>query len=261
MRDLQKLVGGLSKSGALSGFLGGVAGGGLTSMVTSKRGRKTGGKVLKYGALAAVGGVAWKAYQSYSAKNQGQGQANQQGHQQGHYQPQSHQPQNHQPQTYNQTGQLASDTYTPDPRRANAAPGSRFDFTPASLPQESFEEVADENNESGQLILMRAMIAAAFADGHIDETERQKIFAQVESMDLSVHEKAMLFDELRKPMSLSALVAEVPNAQTGIEVYAASASAIDLTQAASEQYLQSLANQLCLPNELVTNIHQQLQSA
>lgn len=259
MRDLQKLVGGLSKSGALSGFLGGVAGGGLTSMMTSKKGRKTGGKVLKYGALAAVGGVAWKAYQSYSANNQGN--ANQQGQSQGQYQPQNQQPQTrNQPQTYDHSGQLAADTYTPDPRRVNAVPGSRFDFTPAALPQQSFEQVADENNESGQLILMRAMIAAAFADGHIDETERQKIFAQVETMDLSVHEKAMLFDELRKPMSLPALVAEVPDAQTGIEVYAASASAIDLSQPASQDYLQSLANQLCLPSELVGSIHQQLQS-
>ena len=52
---------------------------------------------------------------------------------------------------------------------------------------------------------MRAMIAAAYADGHIDETERQ-IFAQVETMQLSVQEKAMLFDELRKPMQLSELL-------------------------------------------------------
>ena len=249
--SLQKLVGGLSKSGAMSGFLGGVAGGGLTSMVTSKGGRKTGKKVLKYGALAAVGGLAWKAYQQYSSNQQS-------GNQQGQFQGNANQ---QQPQAHHRSAQMTSDTYTPDPRRLNAVPGSRFDFTPAALPQESFEHVADDNNESGQLILMRAMIAAAFADGHIDENERQKIFAQVETMDLSVQEKAMLFDELRKPMSLSALVAEVPDAQTGIEVYAASASAIDLTQPVSEQYLQALANQLCLPNELVGSIHQQLQTA
>ena len=113
----------------------------------------------------------------------------------------------------------------------------------------------------GQLILMRAMIAAAYADGHIDETERQKIFAQVETMDLSVQEKAMLFDELRKPLGLSELVQAVPDAQTGIEVYAASASAIDLQQPVSGQYLEALANQLCLPRELVSSIHQQLEHA
>ncbi|MDT0595887.1 hypothetical protein [Glaciecola petra] len=58
--DLKKLMGGLSKSGALSGFAGGVAGGGLTSMIASKKGHKDGKSVLKVGALAAVGGLHGK---------------------------------------------------------------------------------------------------------------------------------------------------------------------------------------------------------
>lgn len=68
MKDLQKLVGSLNKSGALSGFLGGVAGGGLTSLLSGKKSKKVGKKAVKYGALAAVGGLAWKAYQQYSEK-------------------------------------------------------------------------------------------------------------------------------------------------------------------------------------------------
>ncbi|WP_347393291.1 tellurite resistance TerB family protein [Pseudoalteromonas pernae] len=226
MKDLQKLVGSLNKSGALSGFLGGVAGGGLTSLVTSKKGKKTGKKALKYGALAAVGGLAWKAYQQYSQKNE------------------------------STQGQVHRDFANTSARDNHS--GRTFDYTPSHMPEQSFEEVVDDNNESGQLLLMRAMIAAAYADGHIDEFERQKIFASVEHMDLTVNEKAMLFDELRKPMMLSELVAAVPNAQTGIEVYAASASAIDLKQPVSGQYLQALANQLCLPQELVSSIHKEL---
>ena len=57
MKDLQKLVGILNKSGALSGFLGGVAGGGLTSLMGGKS-KKNSKKAVKYGALAAVGGLA-----------------------------------------------------------------------------------------------------------------------------------------------------------------------------------------------------------
>ena len=243
MRDLQKLVGGLSKSGALHGFLGGVAGGGLTSMVTSKKGRKTGKKALKYGALAAVGGLAWKAYKQYSA-NQGQTASS--------VNPQQ---QNTPPQS------IGQDTYTPDPRRTNGYAQPGYSAMPTTLSENNFEQVCDDTNESGQMLLMRAMIAAAYADGHIDENERQAIFSQVEQLDLSVQEKATLFDELRQPMSLNQLVEQVPDAQTGIEVYAASASAIDLAQPASTDYLQSLANQLCLPRELVGHIHQQLQSA
>ncbi|MEZ7277642.1 tellurite resistance TerB family protein [Pseudoalteromonas sp. N1230-9] len=212
MKDLQKLVGNLNKSGALSGLLGGVAGSGLTSMMGGKS-KKTGKKAIKYGALAAIGGLAWKAYKQYSEQK---------------------------------------------PTTAKPTSSRTFDFTPAVMPEHSFNEVIDDNHTDGQLLLMRAMIAAAYADGHIDDTERQKIFAQVDTLELSAQEKAMLFDELRKPMQLSELVNAVPNAQMGIEVYVASASAIDLNQSISKHYLEALANQLCIPNELVDNIHQQL---
>lgn len=42
-----------------------LGGGALGLMVGSKRGRKMGGKALKYGALAGVGVLAWKAWQNY----------------------------------------------------------------------------------------------------------------------------------------------------------------------------------------------------
>lgn len=233
MKDLQKLVGSLNKSGALSGFLGGVAGGGLTSLVSGKKSKKTGKKAVKYGALAAVGGLAWKAYKEYSEQNKAaQQQADS--------------------RAYDNAMNKRSHN------QAHAHQGRAFDFTPAYMPEQSFEQVVEDESGSGQLIIMRAMIAAAYADGHIDETERQKISAQVETMELTVNEKAMLFDELRKPMTLSELVQSVPDAQTGIEVYAASVSAIDLNQSISGQYLEALANQLCLPRELVQSIHHQL---
>lgn len=41
-----------------------LGGGALGMLVGSKRGRKLGGKALKYGALAAVGVLAWKAWQN-----------------------------------------------------------------------------------------------------------------------------------------------------------------------------------------------------
>lgn len=41
-----------------------LGGGALGLLVGSKRGRKLGGKALKYGAIAGVGALAWKAWQS-----------------------------------------------------------------------------------------------------------------------------------------------------------------------------------------------------
>lgn len=48
-----------------------LGGGALGLLVGSKRGRKLGGKALKYGAIAGVGVLAWKAWQ----KSRGQGSA------------------------------------------------------------------------------------------------------------------------------------------------------------------------------------------
>lgn len=239
--DLKKMIGGLSNSGALSGFMGGVAGGGLASMLTSKKGRKVGKSALKVGALAAVGGLAWKAYQNYSNKD---------GNVQNHEPPQT--PSNH------SQGQTLGNSYVGSTGKTNA-PSTNFDFAPARIQQKQFEEVIDDSNPNGQLLLMRAMITAAHSDGHIDNEERQRIFSQVDSMALSTQEKATLFDELRKPLDLTTLVSHVPDAQTGIEVYAASATALDLQQQASQHYLQALANQLCIPKELTASIQQQIE--
>ncbi|WP_118133607.1 tellurite resistance TerB family protein [Oceanicella sp. SM1341] len=53
-------------SGLPGGLAGGAAAGGLIALVLgTKTGRKLGGKALKYGGMAAVGGLAYKAYRDW----------------------------------------------------------------------------------------------------------------------------------------------------------------------------------------------------
>ena len=66
MADMNKLLGQLLGSGAAGGFAGGLAGGLASSMLTSKSGRKLGKQTLKMGGIAAVGALAYAAYQRYS---------------------------------------------------------------------------------------------------------------------------------------------------------------------------------------------------
>jgi uncharacterized membrane protein YebE (DUF533 family) len=84
--DVNKVVGGLAsqfqgKKGKTGGSQGSfdvkslLGGGALGVMMGSKRGRSMGGSALKYGALAGVGVLAWKAYQNYQTNNQGGEQA------------------------------------------------------------------------------------------------------------------------------------------------------------------------------------------
>lgn len=205
MKDVNKIINGLSRNGLLSGLAGGLAGGTLAGALTGKSGKKIGKTALKVGALAAVSGVAWKAYQSYS-------------------------------------------------RRSNSRAGAPV-AVPA-LEQRRFDAVVrEEHGNKGPMLVLRAMIAAAHADGHVDQDERQQIFAQVEKLDLSIAEKAALFDELKRPLDLNALVRLVPDSETAIEVYTASLLAIDEAQPASERYLQDLARSLRLPDDLVKSLH------
>ena len=67
MSDINQILGKLIGSGAAGGFAGGLAGGLASSLVTTKSGRKMGKKALKMGGIAAVGALAYAAYQRYSA--------------------------------------------------------------------------------------------------------------------------------------------------------------------------------------------------
>ncbi len=69
MSDINQVLGKLIGSGAAGGFAGGLAGGLASNLVTTKSGRKMGKKALQLGGVAAVGALAYAAYQRYSSGN------------------------------------------------------------------------------------------------------------------------------------------------------------------------------------------------
>ncbi|MDJ0815784.1 MAG: tellurite resistance TerB family protein [Desulfobacterales bacterium] len=72
MADMNKLLGQLLGSGAAGGFAGGLAGGLAGNLLSSKKGRKMGKSALKMGGVAAVGALAYAAYQRYNSGNAGE---------------------------------------------------------------------------------------------------------------------------------------------------------------------------------------------
>ncbi len=70
MSDINQVLGKLLGSSAAGGFAGGLAGGLASSMLTTKSGRKLGKKTLQMGGIAAVGALAYAAYQRYSSGSQ-----------------------------------------------------------------------------------------------------------------------------------------------------------------------------------------------
>ena len=217
MADMNKLLSQLLGSGAASGFAGGLAGGLTSSMLTSKSGRKLGKKALKMGGIAAVGALAYAAYQRYST---GKGTA-------------------------------------PD-----ALPESAE--TVLSQPPEGSAFLPPKSDLAGRealgLILVRAMIAAARADGRLDAQESQAIFQRIESLGMDPENQALLVAEMGRPVDMDAIVNSADSPEVAAEIYLASRLAINVDTAAEKSYLAMLAARLNLPPELVMELNRQVET-
>jgi uncharacterized membrane protein YebE (DUF533 family) len=99
-------------------------------------------------------------------------------------------------------------------------------------------------------VLVRAMIAAAKADGHVDADEQQRLFAEVEQRGLDAEAKAFVFDLLSQPVDLGSITNAVVTPEQGAEVYLASRLAINPDVPAERAYLDALATRLKLPADL-----------
>lgn len=115
-------------------------------------------------------------------------------------------------------------------------------------------EDAASQNALG-LALVRAMIAAAKADGHIDQKEHARIFEQVNKLALDAESKAFLLEELGKPLDLDAIVKLGVTPEVASQIYTASVLAVDIDSPAERAYLQMLAARLNLAPALVEHIH------
>jgi uncharacterized membrane protein YebE (DUF533 family) len=101
-----------------------------------------------------------------------------------------------------------------------------------------------------ELVLVRAMVGAAKADGHIDATEQKRLFAEVERLGLDADAKAYVFDLLTHDVDLDSIARAASTPEQGAEAYLAARLAIDADQPAERAYLDSLAARLKLPDEL-----------
>ncbi|MDZ7823119.1 MAG: tellurite resistance TerB family protein [Ahrensia sp.] len=171
-------------------------------------GRSITGSALQLGGVAAVAGLAYKAYQNYQAgKNPSVEEAS-------------------------LNGELL-------------APPKGSDFAPEAAPQG-----ADEFTIS----LIKAMIAAARADGHIDDEERKRIADKLSLGGFDDDAQSFIRAELSKPVDVDALVRTAQTEAQKIELYTASRLAIEPNSRAERGYLDMLAGRLALPDALVDHI-------
>jgi len=109
--------------------------------------------------------------------------------------------------------------------------------------------------------LLRAMIAAAKSDGHVDAQEQARIFGEMDKLALSSEDKAFVMDELRAKLDIDAVAAAASSPEEAAEIYAASLLAIDVDNAAERGYLAMLAARLKLDDALVAHLQQNVAAA
>lgn len=198
-----------SPLGHLTGLLSGkggtaLAGGALGLLLGSKKGRKMGGTVLAYGGLAALGTIAYKAYDNWQAQQQ----------------------------------------------HATAAAG----------PQ-TIDRIPPVQAEQHSRAILIALIAAAKADGHVDERERQLVDGEISKLTQDNDLLNWVDLELKKPLDPTAIAAVATTPEMAAEMYLVSILVVDEENFMERAYLQELAKQLRLAPELQTELSTQAKKA
>ncbi|GHB37516.1 protein YebE [Pseudovibrio japonicus] len=219
------------------GLAGGAVAGGLAGyLLGSKKGKKLGKKAVKYGGMALVGGLAYKAFQTWQS-NQNNGGSG------GTAAPQGS------AETQTQSAR-ATVMPVPEPLALPDPTGTAFD--------------PDTGNGDGKefaMALITAMIQAAKADGNVDGVEMQRIFEKLDELGLGAEEKAFVLDEMRAPLDIDRVVAFATCPETAAEIYTASRLAIDPNTAAERAYLMMLAARLELDSGLVAELDKAIAAA
>jgi uncharacterized membrane protein YebE (DUF533 family) len=100
-------------------------------------------------------------------------------------------------------------------------------------------------------ILLKAMIAAAKADGHVDSAELANIRQQLAGIESEDDVNEMILHELAQPLDAKQIAA-LANHDLAVatEIYLVSAAIIDGTNEAEQAYLEDLRRALQLPEEV-----------
>jgi uncharacterized membrane protein YebE (DUF533 family) len=206
---------------------GAAVGGALALLLGSRRGRSLGGKALKIGTVAALGTLAWRAYNDWQAS---QGAA----------------------------APTAAGASQP-PASAAGSPASAQ--PPPALPSPRFEALPAPQQELHSRAMLGAMIAAAKSDGHMDERERGLVDGELSRLDADPATRAWVDAELRRPVDPAEVARAATSPEMAAEIYLASVLVADQTTTMERAYLDELARALGLDAGLKASLEAKAREA
>ena len=104
------------------------------------------------------------------------------------------------------------------------------------------------------MLLVRAMIAAAAADGRIDEKEQQRIRGGLKQAGLEGTAQQFLAHEIKHPATVDDLAKAVSSPAQAVQVYTAARIAVDPDIEEEHEFLVALADRLGIDVNLAAHI-------
>ena len=129
---------------------------------------------------------------------------------------------------------------------------------PASEPQ-TFDRLPAPQAELHSQAILRALVAAAKADGHIDARERQLIEGEFSKLTQDQEVQQWLAAELNKPLDPGEVARAASSPEMAAEMYLASLLMVDQQHFMERAYLDELARQLQLEPALKQELEAQVQ--
>jgi uncharacterized membrane protein YebE (DUF533 family) len=140
------------------------------------------------------------------------------------------------------------------PAAAAGSPAAVQSATPTQASAPSFQALPAPQMELHGQAMLKAMIAAAKSDGHVDEREKALVDGELLRTQADPELRAWVTSELARPLDAADVAAAVSSPQMAAEVYLASLLVVDDTSPAERAYLDALATKLSLPAELKASL-------
>jgi uncharacterized membrane protein YebE (DUF533 family) len=128
--------------------------------------------------------------------------------------------------------------------------------SPAAEPQ-TVNLLPPPQAEQHSQAILRALVAAAKADGHIDERERQLIEGEFSKLTQDPELQRWLAAELNKPLDPGEVARAAGSPEMAAEMYLASLLMVDQQHFMERAYLDELARQLQLAPALKLELETQ----
>jgi uncharacterized membrane protein YebE (DUF533 family) len=151
-------------------------------------------------------------------------------------------------------------------RQAGGLPPTPVGLPPAPAAQVPLPAAFDlERQEGSALAVLRAMVAAARADGVVEPLERARILDRLQAADLPPADQQYVLDLFDQPPDLDAIARAAGAPELAAEVYAAAALAVYPASRVERGYLDLLGARLglepALADELDRGVATALQGA